>query len=324
MINNSRLNVEEYNFEGKNIEEPPVQKKPNKFLKILNSKRVVPYVFVLPFIISFLILTLYPAIQAFVMSFQRILPGQVTFIGFQNYERIFNPSFFKALTNTTIYTISTVVVLVSVPIILAILLDSKFVKFKTLFRSALFIPSLTSVVVAGIIFRLVFAESESSIANQIIGIFGVDPVSWQYTGWSGMLLMVLIASWRWMGVNILYFLAGLQNIPKEIYESAEIDGANIFQRFRHITLPFLKPIIIFVTTISIIGGFRVFEESYVLWQGNSPGNIGLTLVGYLYQEGIQQNDLGFGSAIGVIVLILIFIVSILYLFLTGGFKRGDE
>lgn len=324
MINNSSLNVEEYDYEKRNKEEPPEKKRPKNIFRFLNSKKVVPYVFVLPFIISFLVLTLYPAIQAFVMSFQRILPGQVTFIGLQNYERILNPAFFKALSNTTIYTIATVVILVSVPMILAILLDSKFVKFKTIFRSALFIPSLTSVVVAGIIFRLVFAESDSSIANQLVGLLGIDPISWQYTGWSGMLLMVLIASWRWMGVNILYFLAGLQNIPKDLYESAEMDGANVLQKFRHITLPFLHPIIIFVTTISIIGGFRVFEESYVLWEANSPGNIGLTLVGYLYQQGIQQNDMGFGSAIGVIVLLLIFVVSILYLLLTGAFKRGDE
>ncbi len=136
--------------------------------------------------------------------------------------------------------------------------------------------------------------------------------------------MVMMASWRWMGVNVLYFLAGLQNIPKELYESADIDGANMYQKFRHVTLPFLKPIIIFVTTISIIGGFRVFEESYVIWQGNSPGNIGLTLVGLLYQQGIQQNDMGFGAAIGVILLLIIFIVSIIYLLLTGAFKRGDE
>lgn len=316
-----KQNTKDYEFGGGNIAEPPMRKRTRGFL---NSKNVVPYVFVSPFIISFLILTLYPTIQAFIMSFQRILPGQVTFIGFQNYERIFNPAFFKALSNTTIYTIATVFVLVLVPLILAILLDSKFVRFKTIFRSALFIPSLTSVVVAGIIFRLFFAESESSIANQMIGLFGFDPVSWQYTGWSGMLLMVLIASWRWMGVNVLYFLAGLQNISKELYESADIDGANIFQKFLYITLPSLKPIMVFVTTISIIGGFRVFEESYVLWEGNSPGNIGLTLVGYLYQQGIQQNDMGFGAAIGVIILLIIFIVSILYLLITGGFKRGDE
>ncbi len=299
-------------------------KKENNIFKFLNSKKVVPYIFVLPFIVSFAVLTLYPTIQAIIMSFQRILPGQVEFIGLENYQRIFDQAFYKALYNSTIYMILTVVILVTVPIILAVLLDSKLVKYKTFFRSALFIPSLTSIVVAGVIFRLVFSESGNSIANQIIGFFGFDPISWQFTAWSGMLIMVIMASWRWMGVNVLYFLAGLQNIPKELYESAEMDGANIYQKFRNVTLPFLKPIITFVTTISIIGGFRVFEESYVIWQGKSPGNIGLTLVGLLYQQGIQQNDMGFGAAIGVVLLIIIFIVSIVYLVLTGAFKRGDE
>jgi arabinosaccharide transport system permease protein len=298
--------------------------KGNSVLRFLNSKKVVPYIFVFPFIVSFTILTLYPTIQAIMMSFQRILPGQVEFIGLQNYQRIFNQTFYKALTNSTIYMLLTVLILITVPIILAILLDSKLVKFKTFFRSALFIPALTSIVVAGVIFRLAFSESDLAIANQFIGFFGFEPVRWQYTAWSGMFLMVMMASWRWMGVNVLYFLAGLQNIPKELYEAADIDGANIIQKFRHVTLPFLKPIIVFVTTISIIGGFRVFEESYVIWQGNSPGNIGLTLVGLLYQQGIQQNDMGFGAAIGVVLLLLIFVVSMLYLVLTGAFKRGDE
>ncbi|WP_242634578.1 carbohydrate ABC transporter permease [Bacillus timonensis] len=315
----------EVNVKNKrNLTPTQMPKKENKIMKFLNSKKVVPYIFVFPFIVSFTILTLYPTIQAFMMSFQRILPGQIEFIGLQNYERIFNQAFYKALFNSTIYTILTVLILVTLPIILAILLDSKLVKFKTFFRSALFIPALTSIVVAGVIFRLVFAESENAIANQIIGFLGVDPVSWKYNAWSGMFLMVIMASWRWMGVNVLYFLAGLQSIPKELYESAEIDGANLFQKFRNVTLPFLKPIIIFVTTISIIGGFRVFEESYVIWEGNSPGNIGLTLVGLLYQQGIQQNDMGFGAAIGVVLLILIFVISIIYLLLTGAFKRGDE
>ncbi|MRX71529.1 ABC transporter permease subunit [Bacillus lacus] len=301
-----------------------VPKKGNSILRFLNSKKIVPYIFVFPFLVSFTVLTLYPAIQAIMMSFQRILPGQVEFIGLQNYQRIFNQAFYKALSNTTIYMVLTVLILITVPIILAILLDSKLVRFKTFFRSALFIPALTSIVVAGVIFRLVFSESDLAIANQVVGFFGIDPISWQFNAWSGMLIMVMLSSWRWMGVNVLYFLAGLQNVPKELYESAEIDGANMFQKFIHVTLPFLKPIIIFVTTISIIGGFRVFEESYVIWQGNSPGNIGLTLVGLLYQQGIQQNDMGFGAAIGVVLLIIIFIVSMIYLLLTGAFKRGDE
>ncbi|ADU29383.1 carbohydrate ABC transporter permease [Evansella cellulosilytica] len=297
--------------------------KQNKILKFLNSKKVVPYVLVSPFILSFLVLTLYPTIQAFIMSFQTILPGQVTFVGLSNYDRIFNPTFYKALQNTTIYMILTVFILVSVPILLAILLDSKITKFKTIFRSALFIPSLTSVIVAGVIFRLVFAESDTAVANQVLGFFGVDPVNWRYNSWSAMFLMVTLASWRWMGVNVLYFLAGLQNIPKELYESAEIDGANVFHKFKNITLPFLKPIIIFVSTISIIAGFRMFEESYVFWETSSPGNIGLTLVGYLYQQGIQQNDMGFGAAIGVVILIIVFVVSLIQLLLTGAFKRSD-
>lgn len=298
-------------------------KKKRRILSFLNSKKVAPYIFVSPFIISFLLLTLYPSIQALIMSFQRILPGEVTFIGWSNYQRIFNPTFYKALMNTSIYMILTVVILVTIPLILAVLLDSKMVKFKTLFRASLFIPSLTSVIVAGMIFRLIFGESDSAVANQIVGWFGIDPINWKYGAGTGMFLMVILASWRWMGVNILYFLAGLQSVPSELYEAAEIDGANIYQKFFHVTLPFLKPVIIFVSTISIIGGFRVFEESYVFWEAGSPGNIGLTVVGYIYQQGITQNDMGFGSAIGVVLMIIIFVVSFTQLVFTGAFKKGD-
>lgn len=296
-------------------------KKENKIYNFLNSKKVVPYIMVLPFVISFAVLTLYPAIQAVVMSFQRILPGQVEFIGLSNYRRLLNPVFYRAFRNTVLYTFFTILILVPVPMLLAVLLNSKVVRFKTILRSSLFIPSLTSVVVAGLIFRLIFAESNASIANQIIGIFGFDPIVWTTRGWSAIFLMVLLASWRWMGVNILYFLAGLQNIPDEMYESADIDGANLKDKFLNITVPFLKPVTIFVTTISIIGGFRVFEESYVFWEASSPGNIATTLVSYLYQQGIQRNDMGFGAAVGVVVLILIFVISLIYLFATGAFKK---
>ena len=299
-------------------------KSPNKLAKVLNSQKVVPYIFVSPFVLSLLIFTLYPTIKALIMSFQSILPGQVTFIGWDNYSRVFNPVFYKALTNTTIYVILTVTILTIFPIIFAVLLDSKLTKFKTLFRASLFVPALTSTIVAGMVFRLMFGESDTAVANQILHFFGLESVAWQYNGWSGMLLMVLLCTWRWMGVNILYFLAGLQNVPKELYESADIDGANVFEKFRYVTIPFLKPVTIFVVTISIIAGFRMFEESYVFWPAGSPGNIGLSVAGYIYQQGISRNDMGFGAAIGVILMIIIFIVSIIQLKLTGAFKRGDE
>ncbi|WP_223643062.1 carbohydrate ABC transporter permease [Planococcus sp. 4-30] len=308
------------------LEEAPserVYKKPSK-LAFLNSKKVAPYVFISPFILSFLILTLYPTIQAFIMSFQRVLPGNVEFIGLSNYERIFNPTFFLALKNTTLYVIFTVVILVVIPILLAVFLDSKLVRFKTIFRASLFIPSLTSIIVAGTIFRMMFGESDTAVANQVVTFFGLEAIDWRYNSWSAMFLMVTLASWRWMGVNVLYFLAALQSVPKELYESADIDGANVFKKFRYVTLPFLKPITIFVVTISIINGFRMFEESFVFWETSSPGNIGLSVIGYIYQEGIQQNDMGFGAAIGIVLMLIIFAVSFIQLILTGAFKRSDE
>ncbi|MBM7606618.1 arabinosaccharide transport system permease protein [Metabacillus crassostreae] len=296
----------------------------NKVLKFLNSKKVVPYIFVSPFILSFLVLSLYPSIQAIIMSFQRVLPGQTTYIGMSNYSRVLNPTFYKALSNTSIYVLLTVLILVITPIILAVLLDSKLVKFKTLFRASLFLPALASTIVAGMVFRLMFGETDTAVANQILNWIGLESVDWRYNAWSGMFLMVLLCSWRWMGVNILYFLAALQNVPRELYEAAEMDGASTVKKFFYVTLPFLKPVTIFVTTISVINGFRMFEESFVFWEAGSPGNIGLTVVGYLYQQGIQQNDMGFGAAIGVVLMLIIFAVSFIQLILTGAFKKGDE
>ncbi|KKI89461.1 arabinose transporter permease [Bacillus sp. SA1-12] len=299
-------------------------KSQNKLLSFLNSKKVVPYIFVSPFILSFLIFSLFPSIQAIIMSFQKVLPGQVTFIGLNNYSRVFNPTFYKALSNTTTYVILTVLILTIFPIVLAVLLDSKLVKLKTLFRASLFLPALASTIVSGMVFRLMFGETDTAAANQILNFLGFDSIDWRYQAWSAMFLMVLLCSWKWMGVNILYFLAGLQNIPKELYEAADIDGATTFNKFYHVTLPFLKPVTIFVVTISVIHGFRMFEESFVFWEAGSPGNIGLSVVGYLYQQGIQQNDMGFGAAIGVILMLIIFVVSFIQLILTGAFKKEGQ
>src|SRR5690606_19597307 len=129
-------------------------KRENPVIRFLNSRKVVPYIFIAPFIISFLVLTVYPAVRGIIMSFQKVLPGQIEFVGLANYSRVFNPTFFKALSNTTIYVILTVTILTIVPIILAVILDSKFSRFKTLFRASLFMPALASTIVAGMIFRL--------------------------------------------------------------------------------------------------------------------------------------------------------------------------
>lgn len=291
---------------------------------ILYSKKWAPYIFVSPFILSFLLLSLYPIISALNMSFQRVVPGQVQYVGFSNYERVFNPVFYTALQNTTIYVVWTVVILTIIPMILAIFLNHRLIKFTNFFRASIFIPALTSVIVAGTIFRMIFGESDAAFANQVVQFFGFEPVEWRYSAGTAMFLMVALASWRWMGVNVLYYLAALQNVSKDLYEAADIDGANAWQKFRNVTFPAIKPIFIFLSTITTINGFRMFEESFVFFETSSPGNIGLTIVGYIYSEGIQRNDMGFGAAIGIVLLGIVFVVSLIQLYLTGAFKKEDS
>jgi arabinosaccharide transport system permease protein len=291
---------------------------------LLYSQKLAPYVFVLPFIISFSIFFAYPVVSAFIMSFQEIVPGSSKFVGFDNYKELWNPSFFKAIKNSTIYTALTLLLLIPIPLVLAAFLNSKVMVFKNFFRSTLFIPALTSVVVAGTIFRLAFGELEGSLMNTIVTALGFEKQRWLGDRWLGMMTLLILACWRWMGINMLYFMAGLQNISKEVYESAEIDGANTWRKFINITVPLLKPITIYVFTISIYGGYAMFTESYMLWSGNrSPKDIGLTMVGYLYRSGWEQNNLGLGAAVGIVLLAITFIITFVQLNLFGLFKKEE-
>lgn len=207
------------------------------------------------------------------------------------------------------------------PLVLAVFLNAKLTKASA-FRSALFIPSLTSVVVAGTIFRLVFGSLDESVMNGFRHLLGMPSINWLANSATGMLVMVILATWRFTGVNIIYFLSALQSIPHELYESAEIDGANKWDRFWRITLPLLKPVAIYVITISIYGGYSMFTESFILWNGNrSPNDIGLTMIGLLYREGIERNNLGFGSAIGITLLGITMVLNVIQLKFFGLFKR---
>lgn len=285
----------------------------------------VPYVFVSPFIITFLVFFLYPLISSVSMSFHEIYPGESTFVGFTNYLEMFNERYTTALSNSFWYTVITIAVLVPFPILLSVLLQ-KNNKSNQVFRAFLFIPALVSVVVAGTIIRLLFSSGETAVINSIVSFFGGATKNWLLAGQPyAMMLLVMTATWKWTGINIVYFMAGLQGIPLELYESAQIDGANRIQQFFKITLPLLNPTIIFVTTISVFGGFAMFEESYILWAGNeSPNNVGLTMVGYLYQRGFQQANFGGGAAVGVTLMLIVFTISILQLTLFGFFKKESK
>ncbi|MDR0285976.1 MAG: sugar ABC transporter permease [Propionibacteriaceae bacterium] len=293
--------------------------------KLLYSQKLAPYLFILPFILTFGLFWLYPVIQAVVMSFQKILPGMTTYIGTTNYSRLFGDRiFWLALTNSVRYMVLTLVLLIPIPLLLAVLINSKLgnPKIKNFFKSTMFVPALTSVVVAGIVFRFLFSESDSALMNSIVEFFGFGPVKWLKHDLTGLAALLVIAMWRWTGVNMMYFLAGLQAIPTELYESASIDGANAWQKFWSVTVPNIKPTIVYVVTISVYGGLAMFLESLMLYgNNNSPFNQGLTIVGYLYRMGIEKNDMGYASAVGVVLLVLVLTINLIQLTATGTFKK---
>lgn len=287
--------------------------------KFIYNQKVAPYIFILPFLVIFCCFFIYPMISTIVMSFQDVKPGVTEWVGLANFERLFGDKvFFKALGNSFLYMVLTLVLLIPFPMLFACMINSKLMKAPGLFKSLMYLPAITSVVVAGTIFRLAFSETEYSLVNQIVGLFGIPPVRWLRQQGTGFFVLLLVACWRWTGVNMMYFLSGLKSIPEELYESASIDGANGWQNFAHITMPLLKPTTIYVLTISIYAGLAMFTESFILWNGNSsPNNITLTIVGYLYRQGIEKNDLGYASTVGLVLLIIAMTINLIQLRING-------
>jgi arabinosaccharide transport system permease protein len=287
------------------------------------NKKVAPYVFILPFMLTFLVFFISPMVNAVIMSFQDVLPGSRQFIGLRNYTKLLGDKIFViAVWNSVKYMFWTIVFLVPIPLVLACIVNSKIMIGREFFKSAFFLPSLTSVVVAGIIIRMFFGEKATSLGNQFLALFGMEPIKWLKVAPAGFIVLIIFACWRWMGVNMMYFLSGLKNIPAELYESARIDGASTLQTFRSVTIPMLKPTTIYVVTISVIAGLSMFTESLIIFGGNnSTNNIGTTIVGYLYRQGIEKNAMGYASAVGIVLFILAMAINLIQLKLSGSFDK---
>ena len=295
--------------------------------QLLYSQKLAPYVFIAPFLITFVVFFVYPFISTILMSFQEITGAGTRWIGFKNYTDMFaNKNFYTAVQNSVTYMVLTCAILIPVPMVLAYIAESKFSKAGRFFKTVAFMPVLCSVVVAGIIFRMMFSELDGALMNQARGVFGLEPITWLKGSSTSMFAMVLLCFWRWTGMNMLYYMAGLKAIPNELYEAAEIDGANSFQKFTKICLPLLKPTTIYVLTISIYAGLSMFTESYMIFGGNnSPKNYGLTIVGYLYRYGFEKVDkFGFASAVGLVLMVGALIITVAQLWITGTIGRKEE
>ena len=293
--------------------------------RFFHNKRVVPLVFLAPFLIVFLVFKVYPVILAVIMSFQNFqgIKSQ-DWVGFTNYENVFElVRFSQALTNTTVYTIGTLLVLIPLPLALAVLLDSGRVVGSTVFRVLIFLPALTSLVVAGTVFRLILAK-DGFLNLFLENTLGMDRLRWLEVAELALPSLILIAAWRWTGINILYFNSGLVNIPQELYESASIDGASPWQMFWRITLPLLRPTTFFVVVLSIIGGYQVFVEPFILYAGGAgPGDGGLTLALLIYRTAFTSFNFGTAAAMGVILALIIFVFSLIQFRFFGVLGQED-
>ena len=297
-----------------------------KVKKFLYSQKTAPYIFALPFILSFIIFWIYPLISAFVMSFQDIGAISVKFVGFKNYGKLLKDTVFHtAILNSFEYMLFTCLLLIPFPMLYAVLMDGNLVKAKGLWKALLYLPALTSVVISGTLFRLMFSEYRTGQMNVLMVMLGLLAIKWLKSKVTSEIALLMLCCWRWTGVNTLYFMSGLKAIDKSLYESAEIDGASGWQRFKFITIPLIKPTTIYVLTISVYAGLSMFLESFMLWAGNSsPKNIGLTIVGYLYKRGIEKDDMGYACCVGVVLLIIALIINFIQLALNGTFKKEDR
>ena len=298
----------------------------SKFKKVFYSQKVAPYVYVLPFILSLVIFWAYPLISGIIMSFQDISFGKRTFVGIDHYVKLMNDKFFAiAVGNSVEYMLLTLLLMIPIPLVLAVLMESRLTKAKGVWKVIMYIPALTSVVISGMLFRMMFSEAPGSQMNQLLTWLGQTPIAWLKTKGTAWVALLLLCMWRWTGVNMLYFLSGLKSIDTSIYESADIDGANAWQKLWYLTLPLLKPTTIYVVTISVYAGLSMFLESFMLWNGNSsPKNIGLTIVGYLYKRGIEKNDLGYACAVGMVLMVIALLINVIQLVATGTFKKEER
>lgn len=273
------------------------------------------YVYVSPFFVFFSIFGLFPILFTAWISFHRWdILGEKSWIGFANYQGLMSdPLFWKSIGNTfSIWFLSTIPMLLCA-LVLAFLLNQAFLKLKDLFRLFIFMPNVTSVVAVAIIFSAIFGYNYG-IINFVLTQLGIGQINWQGTYFGTHVAIAIMVMWRWVGYNTIIYLAGLQSIPKDLYEAATIDGAGKGQQFLHITIPLMRPIIIFTIILSTIGGMQLFAEPLVFGTGSQ--NQGLTITLYLYNEAFQRFSFGYAAAIAWVLFFIIVAFALVNLFMT--------
>ena len=297
-------------------------KNKKKGMSITGKQRAAGWIYLTPATILIFIMSFWPIIQAVITSFKTGSSANMQWANpfAYNYTRMFQDAVFKrSIGNTFLYLIIEVPIMLVLAILLAQLLNNKHLKFKGLFRTCVFLPCATSLVSYALIFKSLFATQ--GLINTILVKLGILESNFNFlgTGWSAKIIIIVALIWRWTGYNMVFFLAGLQNIEYSVYEAAKIDGASGWRTFWSITVPLLRPTIVMTTIMSINGTLQLFDESVNLTKGG-PANATITMSHYIYNGSFGEGvaNFGYASAMSVIVFIMVAILAFINL------KVGDK
>ncbi len=293
-----------------------------KALNIKARTNVISWSFISVAVIMICAFYFYPMIQALIMSFQSGTGTNLSFVGADNYTRLLTDStFMTTLKNTFLYLIIQVPIMIILALFISVLLNDKDLKLKGFYRTAIFLPAVTSLVAYSVIFKYLFG-ADGLINAMLLKLHLIAaPIQWITDPFWAKITIIIAITWRWTGYNMIFYLSALQNIDNSIYEAARIDGASAFTQFTKITVPLLKPIILFTSITSTIGTLQLFDEVMNITRGG-PGNATMTLSQYIYNLSFKYTpDFGYAATVSYAIVILIVIFSILQFKLAGD-KNG--
>ena len=272
------------------------------------------WLFIAPALALISIFLVYPIIRSLVLSFYSGKGMMMRFAGFGNIERLASdPVFLAALTNTVVFFVVQVPIMIMLALILASVLNNPDLRFKGFFRTAIFLPCVSSLVAYSVLFKSMFAV-DGVVNSALVALGLVDvPIPWLTDPFWAKVLIILALTWRWTGYNMIFYLAALQNIDKSIYEAARIDGVPSWGRFLYITIPMLKPVILFTTIVSTIGTIQLFDEVYNLTEGRGgPANSTITLSLYIYNLTFRyMPSFGYAATISYVIVVMVAVLSFL-------------
>ncbi|YCI27395.1 sugar ABC transporter permease [Paenibacillus sp. Z6-24] len=264
----------------------------------------------------------YPMLQALILSFQTGTGMNLKFNGLANYTRLFTDSMFlTAVKNTFIYLIFQVPLMVILALFISVLLNDKNLKFKGFFRTAIFLPCITSLVAYAVVFKYLFS-SDGLVNAMLLNLHLTNtPIEWITDPFWAKVTIIIAITWRWTGYNMIFYLSGLQNIDSSIYEAARIDGASAIRQFFSITVPLLKPIILFTSITSTIGTLQLFDEVVNITKGG-PGNATTSISQYIYNLSFEYSpDFGYAATVSYSIVIMIIVLSFIQ-FKVAGERNG--